>query len=295
MKLRRLPTRLDWLSAERTRQAVPIVGTAVAFLVLFWAPATTLVRDWWMDPDAGHGLLLAPVAVWLAWKRGITTETRPAVALALITLTAAIVLRYMSGLAAELYTMRISMLLAVAALIIYQWGWRQVTRWWLPAALIALSIPLPDIVTGTLAFPLQLTASKWGATLLEWRHVPVNLAGNVIHLPGQSLFVTEACSGLRSLTALTALGLLIGGLFLTTTWGRALALAASIPVAMVLNAVRIFVTGFLVYFVNPELGEGLMHYTEGWTIFIVAFGILGTLAWAVRLAERRLRPQVLSP
>jgi EpsI family protein len=32
------------------------------------------------------------------------------------------------------------------------------------------------------------------------RHVPVRLAGNVIQLPGRTLFVTEACSGLRSLT-----------------------------------------------------------------------------------------------
>ena len=41
-----------------------------------------------------------------------------------------------------------------------------------------------------------------GAALLEMRNVPVLLTGNVIRLPGQELFVTEACSGLRSLTAL---------------------------------------------------------------------------------------------
>ena len=43
-----------------------------------------------------------------------------------------------------------------------------------------------------------------GAALLEWRNIPVELNGNVIQVPGRQLFVTEACSGLRSLTALVS-------------------------------------------------------------------------------------------
>ncbi|MGH3114222.1 MAG: exosortase/archaeosortase family protein, partial [Gaiellaceae bacterium] len=88
----------------------------------------------------------------------------------------------------------------------FAWGFGQLRRWWLPAALLALSIPIPALVTNALALPLQFKASSMGAALLDWRHVPVRLAGNVIQLPGRQLFVTEACSGLRSLTALLALG-----------------------------------------------------------------------------------------
>lgn len=132
-----------------------------------------------------------------------------------------------------------------------------------------------------------------GASLLEMRHVPVRLTGNVIMLPGgHRLFVTEACSGLRSLTALLSLGVLIGGLWLKYPVTRVILLALAIPVAVLINGVRVFLTGFLVFFVSPALGEGFMHVTEGWLMFIVAFGILGFLAWvAGRLeaayAERR--------
>jgi exosortase/archaeosortase family protein len=62
--------------------------------------------------------------------------------------------------------------------------------------------------------------------------------------------------------------------------------ALSVPVAVFLNGVRIFLTGFLVFFVSPELGEGLMHYTEGWVIFVVAFAILGAMAWGFTALER---------
>lgn len=261
----------------------------LAFLIAFSEPMITLGRDWWSDPDAGHGLLLFPVACWLAWRSGLEKERRPMPRLGLVLLSGAVLLRYLSGLAAEMFTMRASLVGAVLALIIYYIGWRQLARWWLPVLLIILSIPLPAVVLGTLALPFQLKASQWGAAMLEARHVPVRLAGNIIYLPGRSLFVTEACSGLRSLTSLIALGLLIGGLWLRTWPMRALLVLSAIPVAMVLNAVRIFLTGFFVYFVDPRLAEGIMHVTEGWAIFVVAFVILAAFAWLAAALERRLR------
>ena len=59
-------------------------------------------------------------------------------------------------------------------------------------------------------------------------------------------------------------------------------------VAVALNGIRVFLTGFLVYFVSPKLGEGFMHVTEGWLIFVVAFGILGLFAWLISLAEQQI-------
>lgn len=254
-------------------------AAAVAFVVLFWNAFTTLGRDWWNDPDAGHGLLLAPAALYLAWKAGIVADRRPRPILGSAILVAAVALRFFAGLAAELFTLRASMLAAILGIVVFYVGVRQVVRWWLPFVLVALSVPLPSVVLGTLALPLQLQASEMGAALLQWRDVPVMLAGNVIHLPGQSLFVTEACSGLRSLTALLALGFLMGGLWLRHPVARLAVVALAIPIAVLLNGVRVFLTGFLVYFVNPELGDGFMHYTEGWMIFLFAFVMLGALTF----------------
>ncbi len=260
--------------------------TGLAFFLLYRQPIATLLRDWWSDPEAGHGLLLGPLAIVLAWRRGAAPGSRPQPILGLLLLLGAVVLRYVSGLAAELFTMRLSLLGAAMGLVVFVGGLRQLLHWWLPAVLLLLSVPLPAVVLSSLAFPLQLKASQFGAGLLEWRHVPVAVAGNVIHLPGRSLFVTEACSGLRSLTALLSLGLLIGALFLKSVPARVLLVLASLPVAMLLNGLRIFLTGFLVYFVSPALGEGVMHYSEGWAMFVVAFAMLGGLAFVAARVER---------
>jgi exosortase len=197
------------------------------------------------------------------------------------------VVRYAAGLAAELFTMRLSVLMGIGALTIYHFGFRQVLHWWLPFTLGLFAIPLPELITQALALPLQFKASQMGASLLAMRDIPVRLTGNVIRIPGNELFVTEACSGLRSLTALLSLSVLLGGLMLEKPFMRVLLVVLAVPIAVAINGVRVFLTGFLVYFVDPALGKGFMHLTEGWLLFLVSLVCIGIVTFFCMLVERR--------
>jgi exosortase/archaeosortase family protein len=53
------------------------------------------------------------------------------------------------------------------------------------------------------------------------------------------------------------------------------------------NGVRVFITGFLVAFVDPSLADGFTHVTEGWLLFLVSFAILASIAYALAWVERR--------
>jgi len=276
-------------SAARSRELasyLPLVLTAAAFAMLFAKPFTTLARDWWLLPEAGHGLLLAPVAVWLAWRAGVAPDARGNPAAGTAILLFAVLVRVASGLAAELFTMRGSMIIALVGLTVFHFGFRQVLRWWLPFTLACLSIPLPELITQAIALPLQFRASRMGAALLEMRGVPVRLMGNVIQLPGRQLFVTEACSGLRSISALLSMAVLLSALILKSPIGRVALVLAALPVAIFINGIRVFLTGFLVFFVNPALGEGFMHETEGWLLFLVSLAVLAVTTWVLSLIER---------
>jgi exosortase len=269
------------------KSLLPATLTAIAFAILFSQPFALLVRDWWTLPEAGHGLLLAPVAVWLAWKSGIRADAKGNMLLGAAMLVVAVLIRFMAGLAAELFTMRASMVLALGGLTVYYYGVRQLVHWWLPFLLICLAIPLPELITQAMALPLQFKASQMGAALLRMREIPVRLTGNVIRIPGNELFVTEACSGLRSLTALLSLAVLLGGLVLQKPITRVLLVVLAVPIAVAINGIRVFLTGFLVYFVDPALGKGFMHITEGWLLFLVSLSCMGVVAWVGSLAERR--------
>lgn len=271
--------------ALRGRFALPEIVAAVLFGALFYQTFGDLAAQWWDNPDAGHGLLLAPAALWLAYRRGLVAEATPATKLGGLVLVSAVALRFVGTLAGELFTMRFSMVLALVGLVVFWFGVRQVVAWWLPFTVLLLAIPLPAVMTNSLAVPLQLVASKIGAGLLEWRQVPFRLNGNVIDIPGSRLFVAEACSGLRSLTALLSLGVLIGGLYLQR-WPTRLALVLlAIPVAVLLNGFRVFLTAFLIFFVSPEFGQGFMHMSEGWLIFVVALAIIGLVGMGLGKLE----------
>lgn len=269
---------------------VPLGLALAAFAYLYSRPIYLLVRDWtnFDNPDSGTGLLLAPLALWFAFKTGLPSDRRPAYLLGGLALLGAVVVRYFSELAAELFTMRMSMICAAAGLVLWFWGWRAFVRLWLPFVLFILAVPLPELVLAKLTAPLQLIASRIGASLIEWRGIPVLLNGNVIRIPGQELFVAEACSGLRSLTALINLGVLLGAMLLTRGWTRVLLLVLAVPMAILINGFRIFLTAFLVFFVSPEAGQGFMHTTEGWLMFVIAFASLGAVASLLLFVEGRL-------
>ncbi len=281
-----------FLGPDTRRRTLPLAAvTTIAFAALFGGAFVSLLSDWWTNPEAGHGLLLGPLSLWLFWKHR-RAEHAPAMAIGMVLLVGAVLLRVIGGMAAEQYTIRFGMVAAAAGLTVCFLGIQQLRTWWLPFALLVLSIPLPELILSSLALPLQFKASELGASLLEARHVPVALTGNVIRIPGHELFVTEACSGLRSLTALLSLAVLLGGVTFHYATSRWLLIAIAIPIAIAVNGVRIFVTGFTVHFVGAEAGTGLFHATEGWAMFVVAFvalSILAVLGQKAEVAWRRRR------
>jgi exosortase len=289
----------DLIASMKERAPVELASyalTAVMFVLLFAKPATLMFDAWWNDPNSGHGLLLAPLSLYFAWKSGIVEGSKPQRVLGAAILIFAVLFRYAADLAAELFVMRGSMLMALAGLTVWYAGFRQLLHWWLPFTLTALSLPIPEVILNSVALPLQFTASKIGAGLLKWRQIPVLMTGNVIRIPGQQLFVAEACSGLRSLTALLSLGVLLGAMFLQKWPTRVVLLLLAIPVAIVINGIRVFMTGFLVLFVSPEMGEGFMHTSEGMVMFGGAFLIISLIAWALGKLEGFLdRPTPATP
>lgn len=263
-------------------------GTAALFFACFAPVIIDLVRAWLNIPDAAHGILIAPVAVWLASRTGLVADPRPARWIGSAVVLFAVVASLLGRVAGVETVPRAALLLALAGLTLWYAGWRQLLAWWLPAVLLLLTIPLPESLIATLTLPLQAIAAKMGAAMLASRHIPVLLSGSVIRLPGHMLFVSEACSGLRSLTALLSMSILVGALFLRSPLSRVLMIGMAVALAIIVNGVRIFMTGFLVFFVDPKLGDGFMHLTEGYLLFLVSLTILAGLTWVFTRVEQRL-------
>jgi len=139
-----------------------------------------------------------------------------------------------------------------------------------PLAFALLMIPLPAIVFNQIAFPLQLAASRAAEVCLSALRIPALRDGNVIYLSTITLEVAEACSGIRSLVSLITLGVVFGYFTETTRLRRVLLVVATIPIAIVANALRVAGTGVLAHFAGPEAAEGFFHSFAGWLVFMAA-------------------------
>ncbi len=272
------------------RAWLSITLVAAAFLLLFGETIAGLLTDWARNPEYGHGLLLLPLALYLGWRSWLV-GTHPADRISgAALLLGAVCIFWLGTIAAEFFTRRVAVLLALLGLVVYYWGLAQARAWWLPFALLLATIPVPEVLLNSVTLPLQLLASRIAVTLLHFRHVPAGLAGNIIYLPGVELFVAEACSGLRSLSALFGMSLLIGGTSLTTARARIAVLALALPAALAANAFRVFVTGYLVYYAGPEVADGALHTAAGIGVFLVALILIGAATLVLRRLEEPGEP-----
>jgi exosortase len=119
--------------------------------------------------------------------------------------------------------------------------------------------------------------------MLDLTGIQATLEGNIIHLPGiDRLWVADACSGIRSLISLGSLAIL-AILVWQRHWSLRLAvLVASVPIAVFVNGLRIWLTGLLSVQYGPEAAQGFFHFFEGFVLFAVAALLL--LGWAALLA-----------
>jgi len=117
--------------------------------------------------------------------------------------------------------------------------------------------------------------------------VPVLREGNVLQLPIMSLEVAQACSGIRSLVSLGTLSIIYGYVLEPKMIGRVILALASVPIAILANALRVVGTGLLVHYWDPEKAEGFFHLFEGWVIFVLSLGLLFALHGFMRLLTSR--------
>jgi exosortase len=245
-------------------------------VVLYSSVLFRLGAQWWDDPNFSHGAFVPLFSAFLVWrKREQLACTRVAPSWrGLPVLIGGLSLLTIGVYGADLFMSRISLLLVLAGIMIYCAGWSFFRAVLFPWALLILMIPLPAIVFNQLTFPLQLLASKLASELLPLCNVPVLREGNVINLPSMPLEVAEACSGIRSLMSLTTMAVIYGTLTDNSVLRRITLALAAIPIAVAANAFRIFGTGLLVQYWDPDKALGFFHEFSGWVIFVFSLLLL---------------------
>ena len=271
------------------------LGVAVVLLLLvYWQILYYMVLHWQQVPDYNHGFLVAPLAVYFAYERKRKLRRIPIQGswLGLIPLSVGLASLAVGRLGVELTTMRSGFVFTLIGLVLLLLGKRMFRALAFPLLFLFLMVPLPQSLVNVIAFPLQLIAASAAVSAMQMSGIPVLLEGNIIHLAHTDLFVAQACSGLRSLTSLITIGVIFAYFFRKTIGERVILVASTIPIAIVVNAFRVALTGALVHFFGKEAANGVIHEVEGIFTFVLALLLLFAEAHLLSLLWVRLPGRV---
>jgi exosortase len=254
----------------------------IGALTLFNIPTLVImIRAWADDPNYSHGFLILPIAIWLFWRKRheLTLPAPPSVAglVLFIIGCGGLILGTAAG---ELFSSRVSLVMMLSGIALNYLGWDNFRKVWFPFFFLLFMIPIPSTIYHSFTLPLQLFATKVTVGLLHLLGVTCVRKGNIIALPNYQLEVLEACSGLRSLVTLMALGALYGNLSMPGKVRPIVLFIATIPIAIVTNILRISITAIAAYAISTEVAEDFLHELSGLLVFgtaLILTLILGAL------------------
>jgi exosortase len=256
-------------AAALQRNRLLLFFTMLLLAVVYYRIVPGMVTQWYSDENYSHGFFVPLIAAWFLSQRRseILQEEVAPWNPGLIVLLLGLCQLLVGFLAIEYFTMRTSLLVVLAGLILFLFG-RRIFRLSLsPLAYLIFMVPLPYILYDSFAFPLKLFVTWVSVAFLKLIGVVVLREGNLLLFPATTLEVSDACSGMRSIVSLLALSAAYALYLRTSGWRRWLLIASALPIAVCTNALRIIVTGILAQQWGAKAAEGFFHEGAGLVVF----------------------------
>jgi exosortase len=253
-----------------------VAGLGAAILWSYWPTLAELAERWAIDPQYSHGFLVPVFAAVILWVRRPAVMVGPVQPIGLLLLLAALAPRWYTGRMDLGAVDAVCMLGAILGGVLFLGGW-PLLRWtWMPILFLAFMIPLPFAIEEGVAMPLRRFATEAATYLLQTLGYPAVAEGNIIQIGEIRLGVIDACSGLGMLMTLFAIAVAIALIVKGPVVDRLILVASAIPVAVVLNALRITFTGVADSSFGWQQHHQLIDKIMGYVMCVVAMLVLWT-------------------
>lgn len=260
------------------RQALLRLSATWVFLVLLFLPDwRAMAAQWWDISTYNHVLLIPMILAWLVWLRAADLaklEPRCWLPGGLVVALASFLwlLGSFAGLTIARQAGAVALLPASALLLL---GPRVSAGLLFPLSYMVFLVPFGD----ELVPPLQMITAKLTIGLTHLSGIPARIDGVFIDTPAGLFVVAEACSGVKFLIAMIALGVLVANVCFRS-WKRRIAfLAVAVIVPILANGVRAWGTIYVAQSMGAEYAGGFDHIVYGWLFFAVVIALVLGLSW----------------
>jgi len=258
----------------------PLMQLAVAWAALLlltigdWAE---MAWQWWNSSTCNHILFVPPILAWLVWlRRPELAKLHPQGWWPGCAWFAGGVLLNVAGSAGDVsLSAQLGAVVMLQGAVIGLLGPRVGAGLLFPLGYMIFLVPFGDEIVP----PLQRLTAHMAVALTHLSAVPASIHGVLIDTPVGRFEVAEACSGVKFLIAMIALGTLVAHLGFRSAKRRAMFMAACVIVPILANGVRAWGTIYIAQFRGVAFAAGFDHIVYGWIFFaIVMAGILG-VSW----------------
>ncbi len=256
-----------------------LLGAGILVLSLaVCIPALGLLRVLWTNSEFyGHAYAIPGVAAYLVWSardriREALLAPEPALLgppiLFAVASAEAIMILGDIGFGAS-----VGVPFVIGAALYAFGGYRVLSPFILPLVFLVFMVPPPAFFQDQLLVQLKFLVTEIAVRVLQDMGQTITAEGNQVLIPGHTLFVADACSGLISIVTLMPLSAIVAYFLSHGIWRRAVVVASVIPLAVIANIFRVVVTVLMVSSWGIEYAEGVLHESFGLATYVV-----GTLA-----------------
>lgn len=258
------------------------------FIILYFPFVRTMVEDWNMNDNYSHGYFIPWVSAFMVYtmrreiREVIISPSNiglPLIILGLIQLT-------LANIGSEYFLQRTSMIPVLFGLSLFLVGKPFTKKVSIPVLYLIFMIPIPAIIWNQVAFPMKLFSSALSEKIIQTVGIPILREGNILHLANTTLEVIDACSGLRSLTSMLALSTAFAYLSRHSLARKWVLFLSAIPIAILVNVVRLTITAGLANRFGEEIALGFLHELSGWVTFALGLAMLIGVHFLLSRARR---------
>jgi len=215
-----------------------IVILAIFFIVAYSVPLGSMVHTWWENEDYSYGFMIPLASAYLLWEKRKTLGEIPVKsAWGILPALVFFILISIYGILGSSGNVSMpSIPILILLFTGFCFGMESVKRLILPLGFLFLMVPVPAFIERYLGLHLKAISSEMGGAFISFFNIPVHVSGNVIDLGVTQLQVVDACSGLRYIFPLLALGILYAHFFERVFWKRLFCVLATIPLGVLFNA-----------------------------------------------------------
>lgn len=269
-----LANRSSYFSRGAVWYLLLIAATLVAYVPTF----IHLIKGPWQTEQEGHGPLIIAASVWLVWasrKQLAETQIVPAPIVGWGVLLLGLAMLFMARTQDVLSVEVMSELPVIAGCVLMLAGWKVLKILAFPIGFLFFTVPAPGWMVDGATVPLKVLISDWVTRFLYAAGFPIAQNGVVIMIGPYQLLMQDACAGMNSIFALSAIGMFYIYAFRWKAKLRSIVLlAAVIPITILANFLRVLMLVLIAYYGGIELVDGLFHDLTGIALFVFAIALL---------------------